>query len=211
MRHSSDPMFMLLAEKLLKPGGTLAVVRPTSTVSSEGSREMRKFLADNFDIETIVVSFDPERIWFSESTRINELLMVAKKKKSASRKPSSKPTTIAKLSLNPYAGRAIRCAEALNRKDAGIPNGHEQLWDHEYVKRGNWSALLFYSNMLVELFNQIRSGGLFREVAMAEVADNLAAPQYIRGLFKESSAPPPTAPYGPQNGRIKRARRRACM
>ena len=190
MRHSSDPMFMLLAEKLLKPGGTLAVVRPTATVSSEGSLEMRKFLADNFDIETIVASFDPERIWFSESTRIGEILMVAKKK-SAGQRPA-KPTTIAKLALNPSTqAEAIRCAEALNRKDTGIPDGHEQLWDHEYVKRGNWSALLFYSNMLVELFNQMRIGGLFRAVAMGKIADNCINTRSVRGLFKSSSTPPP--------------------
>ena len=209
MRHSSDPMFMLLAEKLLKPGGTLAVVRPTSTISSTGSLEMRKFLAGNFDIETIVVSFDPERIWFSESTRISELLMVAKKR--SARRKSGKPTIVAKLSSNPSTqAEATKCAEALNRRDTGIPNGHEQVWDQEYVKQGNWSALLFYSNMLVDLFNQIRSGDLFRVAAMGCVANNYVDTRGVRGLFKESSTPPPNSPYGLQNGRIKRARHRAC-
>ena len=69
LRHSSHPMFMLLSEKLLNSHGTLATINPMSVASSAGALKLREFLAEHFHIETIVVSFDPRRIWFSENTK----------------------------------------------------------------------------------------------------------------------------------------------
>ncbi len=188
LRHSSDPMFILLAEKLLNKTGTLAVVRSMSTASSAGSLGIRKFLAKHFHIETIVVSFDPKRIWFSENTNINELLMVARRDETDGKKG---PTKIVKLAVNPSTeAEAIRYAEALYRKEVPA-HCHIQEWPRRYIEKGDWSATQFFSNHLADIFRQIRNGDLFKAISLGDVTAENMAPQGIRMLFKSASNPPP--------------------
>lgn len=187
LRHSSDPMFMLLAERLAGKTATVAVIRPMSTASSSGSKEIRKFLARHFHIEVIVVSFDPNRIWFSENTNVNELLLVLKRPKSK----KEAPTKIVKLAVNPSTeAEAIRYANSIHKKEP-INHCTVEEWDQKYMGVGDWSTTQFYSRHIADLFMRIRDGDLFRATSMGNVAEEGVVPQGIRMLFQKSDRPPP--------------------
>jgi type I restriction-modification system DNA methylase subunit len=71
--------FLLLADKLLTPGGRIAAVLPITTLSLEGFEGIIKLLLQDYQIEDIVVSSG--RSAFSENTSLREMLLVAKKEK----------------------------------------------------------------------------------------------------------------------------------
>lgn len=72
--------FSPLADALLKKAwASLASVVPTTALTSASGASEREFLAERFQIETIVTSHDPERISFSENTTIHESLLIARR------------------------------------------------------------------------------------------------------------------------------------
>ena len=79
-KTSSGIMFLALGEHLVKPStGALAFVFPLSGATAASTRTTRIFLAKRFHIDTIVVPHDPKRFWFSENTRISEMLVVVRR------------------------------------------------------------------------------------------------------------------------------------
>ena len=185
LRHSSDPMFMLLAERLVKKNGTVAVIRPAVTVTSAGSLDIRKFLAKKFHIETIVISFDPRRIYFSENTEINEVLMIMRKR-TGGKKP---PTRIVKMVSSPSTvAEASVFANSLH-KGGKLPHAYVQEWDYRHMLEGNWMACQFYSSRLVDLFMEIQQGSLFKSVPLDNIAELKLGTRTVRGLFTRSENP----------------------
>ena len=59
--------------------GALALVLPSVVPTAPGNLAVRKYLGQHFHVETIVASHDPERIFFSENTRIGEVLLVCRR------------------------------------------------------------------------------------------------------------------------------------
>ena len=77
---SVSTFFSPLADVLLKnAAASLAKVAPTTALTNASGILERKFLAERFQIETIVTSHDPKRINFSENTFIHESLIVARR------------------------------------------------------------------------------------------------------------------------------------
>ena len=182
--HSSGPMFTLLAEKLLARHGRLALVLPSLLLSSAGNAKVRRFISDRFHIETVVVSYDPKRIWFSENTDISELLLVLTKAVPDARTP----TKIVKLAVNPSTNaEAKRCADLIN---AGEEPDHCRVVElgRDLVEVDDWSVAQFYSGELARTFQEIRDGELFESVPLSEVADENVVPQGIRELFKNTKS-----------------------
>lgn len=185
IRHGSGPMFILLAEKLLKRKGTLAMVLPLVVTNSAGNMTIRKFLAKNFHIDTIVVSHDPRRPWFSDSTSIAEVLIVAKR-------PilSKKPTRVISLASNPDTVRGA--ASLVVKLQNNMPDDTYSIsnWSHQKIIEGDWSAVLFYSPYLVESFASIKNGTMFRTQPLGSVASTGEPPQGVRMIFAPSDSPP---------------------
>ena len=182
--HSSGPMFTLLAEKLLAENGRLALVLPLLLLSSAGNAQVRKFISDHFHVETVVISYDPKRIWFSENTDISELLLVLTKSVPDERPP----TRIVKLAVNPSTNaEAKRCAELIN---AGEEPEHCRVVElgGDLVEADDWSVSQFYSGELARTFQEIRDGDLFVSVPLSEVADENIDPRGIRGLFNNTGS-----------------------
>ena len=83
--------FMALIDQEIQPGKMLAVVLPLTSVTGSRWQPVRETLLEGYVIEWVVVSHDPKhrgktknlpgRLWvsFSESTRIAETLIVARK------------------------------------------------------------------------------------------------------------------------------------
>ena len=75
--HASS--FTVLADRLVNPGGRIALVLPVTALSGESWRGIRQMLASRYDIEFVVSSHDPEQRSMSYDTGIAEILLVARR------------------------------------------------------------------------------------------------------------------------------------
>lgn len=83
--------FIILADKLLKHGGRLALVIPRAILSGVSWQEIRTLLLTKYEIEYIISNYDPEdknnkesitEPWnWSENTDLGEILLIARKTK----------------------------------------------------------------------------------------------------------------------------------
>ena len=77
---SNGNAFLVLANHIAKAGGgTIAAIVPLVTATNASALGIRKFLAQQFHIDTIVTSHDPTRIYFSENTSIGEMLLICRR------------------------------------------------------------------------------------------------------------------------------------
>jgi hypothetical protein len=74
-------LFVALGDKYLKEQGRLALVLPRSILSGVAWEKTRKLLEQNYEIEYIIVSHEPDHWNFSENTQLSEVLIVAQKLK----------------------------------------------------------------------------------------------------------------------------------
>ena len=70
--HGSS--FTVLADRLVRPGGRIALVLPVTALYGGSWGEVRKMLAEYFDIEFVVSSHDPNLLSMSYDTGIAEAL-----------------------------------------------------------------------------------------------------------------------------------------
>ena len=146
--------FIALVHKYMDPQtGKAGIVLPTTITSGVSSHKARLWLSKHFHIPYIIVSYDPERIFFSGLTTITEMLLVLERKKKI-----PKPTQVVKLHNNPiHETDAYLCVRA-------ILSGQEERWE-KYgevdkispadMRRGDWSATQFLSNDLYRISKNI--------------------------------------------------------
>ena len=75
--HASS--FTVLADRLVDPGGRLALVLPVTALSGESWREVREMLSTKYEIEYVISSHDPDLRSMSYDTAIAETLLVARR------------------------------------------------------------------------------------------------------------------------------------
>ena len=75
--HASS--FTVLADRLVKRGGRIALVLPVTALSGESWREIREMLSFRYEIEFVVSSHDPNLRSMSFDTGIAEALLVARR------------------------------------------------------------------------------------------------------------------------------------
>ena len=75
--HASS--FTVLGDRLVDPGGRLALVLPVTALSGESWREIRGMLATRYEIEYVISSHDPDLRSMSYDTAIAEALLVARR------------------------------------------------------------------------------------------------------------------------------------
>jgi hypothetical protein len=75
--HGSS--FTVLADRLVKPGGRIALVLPITCLAGERWKEVRSMLSSRYEIEFVVSSHDPELRTMSYDTSIAEILLVARR------------------------------------------------------------------------------------------------------------------------------------
>ena len=92
--------FLFLAESINKSSaGTIATVLPFMGAIDTSGLEIRKHLGNNYFVDTIVASHDPEHIYFSENTTISEILLVCRRW--SSEKGPKPATKVVNLAWNP--------------------------------------------------------------------------------------------------------------
>ncbi len=78
---SNGNAFLVLAEHIANSkNGAVAAILPLVTATNASALGIRKFLAKQAHVETIVTSHDPTRIYFSENTSIGEMLLICRRK-----------------------------------------------------------------------------------------------------------------------------------
>ena len=187
---SNGNAFLVLGEYLSRrDSGTIAAVLPLVTATNASSREIRRFLASHYHIETIVTSHDPERIYFSENTSIGEMLLICRRW-SASKGPKP-PTRVVNLAVNPATpAEAISVASAIERDSVSVQGyGTAQQWPESRIAAGDWGGVQFLSPYLCEKFVELRNGQLFPSVELESIADVGPAGQRIRDAFTRSAMP----------------------
>lgn len=148
-----EPYFMPLANHLLKKNtGTLALVRPTAALTSPASMAGRKFFANHFHVETIVTSHAPDNgngigINFSESTALNESLLVMRRRQPDSGCPPTKA-----ISLHRQPSSRAEVLELIKAIEDGDVRefGRCALWPAERIRAGDWSFANWYDVGLAE-------------------------------------------------------------
>ena len=73
--HASS--FAILADRMVSPGGRIALVLPVTALFGESWREVRRMLSSKYEIEFVVSSHDPVLLSMSYDTAIAEALLVA--------------------------------------------------------------------------------------------------------------------------------------
>lgn len=144
--------FIPLADALLKkPSGTLASVLPTTALTGASGSGQRRFLAERFQIETIVTSHDPQRRNFSENTAIHESLVLARRPG-----PERQPTRFLSLARMPRdAHEAILLADLINQSLPIKDWGAEHSWPWPRIRAGDWTVAQFYDGRLAEALHDL--------------------------------------------------------
>ena len=185
---SNGNAFIVLADFIRRrEQGTIAAILPLVTTTNASARDIRRFLGRDYHVETIVVSHDPERIYFSENTSIGEILIVSRLWTDSSQpKP---PTRVVKLVVNPSTPTgAVSVAQAIANDSLG-ELGMVQEWPASRIASGDWGAVQFLSPYLCHQFIELKEGRLFDVVPLSSLADVGPAGQRIRDAFVKSSLP----------------------
>ena len=186
--------FLVLADHFCRAGeSTIATVLPLSGITDKAGFEIRKLLASKYHIETIVSSHDPERIFFSENTKIGEILLICRRWNVPDSKP---PTRVVNLARNPATPlEALNIAALIERADdpGGQPprNFTIQKVDAERIARGDWFAVNFLSPFLTEAYRTLSVGNpaSVPSVPLNKLADVGPAGQRIRDAYTYSNMP----------------------
>ena len=153
-QSSIRTFFTPLADKMLKKNQrTLAKVMPATAIGSPAGQRERELLATRFQIETVVTSHDRSRIYFSGNTDIHESLIVGTAARS-----EPKPTRFIQLRRNPLNKAEALALESCIRRREGLEDwGRETEWPAAKMRRGDWSAALFYDSVLLEALDELHA------------------------------------------------------
>ncbi|MCY3557501.1 MAG: hypothetical protein OXH13_02490 [Chloroflexi bacterium] len=182
----SSTAFCVFGEDLLRESsGTLALILPSTIPTGPSGQGLRQFLAEQFHVDTIVSSHDPERIYMSENTNIGEVLIVCRRWTSGEPKPT---TQVINLAENPST--PIAALNLTNQVAGGVPGKFtSQRVDSNRIARGDWNAVNFLSPFLVGAYRALDEDETFRMIAMSEIAHVGPAGQRIRDAYARSDMP----------------------
>ena len=163
--HSAGGMFNVLATKMLKQDeGTLAMILPTVVATSPGNQALREFMSGQLHIDTVVSSHDPQRIFFSENTKIGELLIVCRRWAGEGEKPGTRFVNLSRNPRTPYEANDL----ARTLETGGDGEFTVQHVDAGRVGSGDWLAVNFYAPWLGSAYREM-AANLVRLDAIAEV------------------------------------------
>lgn len=111
-------IFVAIADPFVKYGGRIALVLPKALLSGVSWQPTRDLLKKKYRVEFVIASHDPTRWNFSESTKLSEVLVVAKKIRNNSNNGSEEEQNGDTVALNLWrnpttAFDALAVAQAL--------------------------------------------------------------------------------------------------
>ena len=153
--NSISTFFTPLADAILRDAadGVLAKVIPMTGLTAAAGEAERRLLAERFQIRYVVMCHDPKNIHLSQDTAINEALLIGR------RPPTDEGTTEPTMFVNlrRYPGsedESVKTAQAI-RDQEWTEIGTACAWPAERMRRGDWSAVQWYSLRLAEAATQL--------------------------------------------------------
>lgn len=166
---SSGPQFLIMSYRLVKMNGRVATVFPLSFLRSPSVSKLRKYLAEKFHFEIIVISHDPNRFFFSESTNISEALIIMTPKNSLNK---NKSTLIINLLVNPTHQNEIDnlCVKLYSGETKGS-GWYSVNRPVAYINAGDYKGTQFASKFLSEIFDKLKNNNIIKISELGSVAD----------------------------------------
>ena len=147
-------------------------------------------LGHRYHVETIVSSYDPDRIYFSENTSIGEVLIICRRW--TGNEPKL-PTRVANLARNPATPlEALGTAARIERAgDAADRDFTVQQVDAGRIARGDWSSVNFLSPILTTAYRTLseENPASVATVPLNRIADVGPEGRRIRDAYTNSKMP----------------------
>ncbi len=170
--------FVVLADRMVNPGGRIAFVLPVTALAGESWRQVRQMWASRYEMEFVITSHDPRLRSMSFDTGIAETLLVARRLREGE-SPSGRGRFV-NLWRAPYQETdALAIAKALNAASAhpslradGPPAGGSPLiiggeqWGEildGHVDDGPWKASLWKNGATGQFAAALERGELWTE------------------------------------------------
>ena len=184
-KNSIRPMFVALAERCLdKSDGILAMINPTVALTATSGLTERRVLAERFHIHTILTSQVPRQTSLSQSTGINESIIIARR--TFGQKPETRIISLDRVPLNEEEASDLH--DSLSKCQNGlIPKGWGEVsyWPSEYIQGGDWTAVVWRSPCLAKEASQIANDSRLLRLRDQGVSP-LATGRTLRGGFEKS-------------------------
>ena len=118
-------VFIAVVDRYLKDGGRMALVLPEAVAFGIAWEKTRRLFAEKYVVETLIVSHDPARWNFSESTDLSEILIIVRKKNNGDDVDRSRVAVINLWRNSPSPVDSISLLESLKRNDpVAVETGH---------------------------------------------------------------------------------------
>ena len=156
----------------------------TAGLGTSGLSE-REFYSDKWQVETIITSHDPRRIYFSENTSITESLMVARRRQSDEH---PRPTKFINLAKNPASSfDALGLAKDI--EDDDLSDWGTVQWNSaEAMSEGDWLPMVFYDPRLTAAARMLRHGMDAVLKPLGDMARVSPPGQGVREVFRRVNA-----------------------
>ena len=164
----AGPGFLQLAAKRVKKGGRFGTIIGVALgTGSKAYRKARHNLSRYFDIDTVIISRDPKRINFSDSTNLNELMVIGTRNDTPFKKPDdcapSHKAAFVVLTKNPTTSTKAKTlarliAEIDRSMPSGVIGGFGKYIMEEVRDTPSWLALNFANPKLYEFLRYVSSG-----------------------------------------------------
>jgi hypothetical protein len=165
-------VFVALGNRLLKQEGTLALVLPKACLSGVSWQPTRDLLANNYSIDVIITSHEPNGWHFSENSDYSECLVIARKSE-----PHENATKVVNLWRKPASSiEALSVAAEIDRSlgaDLGSSGTEElRVGSRKYgemircsareVSAGHWGAVAsFAQTELARAAHYLQNGKVY--------------------------------------------------
>ena len=185
-QSSIRTFFTPLADTLLKKEGrVLGEILPTTAMTSPAGEKERKFIARRWDIATVITSHDPRRVYFSGETDIHESMLVAEKPTDG-----NAPTRFIQLHRNPDSKDEVLALEEAARTGNGLRQwGRKTEWPKAKMRRGDWSAAMFYDEKILDALEEIKAFVGTRLAPLGELAHVGPEGRRCREAFENRNIP----------------------
>ena len=185
-KNALEPLFTALADKcLVDAGGVFTMINPTVALCAPSAQEKRRILAQRYHIQTVLTCHQPGNVNMSQSTGINESIIVAVRQNGA--KP---PTRFINLDRMPVDDSEVaELHQCINDCAQGsIANGWGEIshWPAERIAAGDWTPAVWRSPELAEAAARFANDDRLKTL-QASALSPAATGQMLRGSFEPAA------------------------
>ena len=163
----------------------MATVLPCANITGPEGLPLRQYLADSLYIDMVVSSHDPQRIFFSENTKIGEVLIIARRWNGEGEKPQTRFVNLARNPRTPYEASAL--VRTLENGEVPAYATIQEI-DEGHVASGDWYAVNFYAPWLGSAYRDM-AASLARLDAIADVGPS---GRRVRDTYRRFALSQPT-------------------